>query len=139
MDHLELSGVPTQCRCCWRSLCFEKPAPSSPTDPRHRFERELGRKTYTTPTSYLELIKLYLEMLGTQRESVSMNESRYRNGLQKLEETKVMVNELQVQYSPHRPSDSPRRLLCFVLSMSDRQPSVSGYTDENATAASPCL
>lgn len=35
-------------------------------------------------------------MLGTQRESVRMNESRYRNGLQKLEETKVMVNELQV-------------------------------------------
>ena len=61
-----------------------------------RFERELGRKTYTTPTSYLELIKLYLEMLGTQRESVRINESRYRNGLQKLEETKVMVNELQV-------------------------------------------
>lgn len=68
--------------------------------PRHddaRFERELGRKTYTTPTSYLELIKLYLEMLGAQRDSVSMNESRYRNGLQKLEETKVMVNELQVR------------------------------------------
>lgn len=61
-----------------------------------RFERELGRKTYTTPTSYLELIKLYLEMLGKQRDSVSTNESRYRNGLQKLEETKVMVNELQV-------------------------------------------
>ena len=35
-------------------------------------------------------------MLGTQRESVRINESRYRNGLQKLEETKVMVNELQV-------------------------------------------
>lgn len=61
-----------------------------------RFERELGRKTYTTPTSYLELIKLYLDMLGAQRESVSTNESRYRNGLQKIEETKIMVNELQV-------------------------------------------
>ena len=76
-----------------------------------RFERELGRKTYTTPTSYLELIKLYLEMLGTQRESVSMNESRYRNGLQKLEETKVMVNELQVgpaRTGPDCSSDPPR-------------------------------
>lgn len=68
-----------------------------PSGPLRRFERELGRKTYTTPTSYLELIKLYLEMLGTQRDSVSTNESRYRNGLQKLEETKVMVNELQVR------------------------------------------
>eukprot|EP00752_Nemacystus_decipiens_P017827 g15983.t1 len=68
-----------------------------------RFERELGRKTYTTPTSYLELIKLYLEMLGTQRESVSMNESRYRNGLQKLEETKVMVNELQETLTEMQP------------------------------------
>ncbi|CAM9936766.1 unnamed protein product [Ectocarpus sp. 6 AP-2014] len=68
-----------------------------------RFERELGRKTYTTPTSYLELIKLYLEMLGTQRESVSTNESRYRNGLHKLEETKQMVNELQGTLTEMQP------------------------------------
>lgn len=43
-------------------------------------------------------------MLGTQRESVSINESRYRNGLQKLEETKVMVNELQVLLFKKKPN-----------------------------------
>jgi hypothetical protein len=60
-----------------------------------RYARECGRKTYTTPTSYLELIKLYLDMLGRQRETVSGNEQRYRGGLQKLAETEDMVAELQ--------------------------------------------
>ncbi|CAM9370413.1 unnamed protein product, partial [Discosporangium mesarthrocarpum] len=68
-----------------------------------RYEKELGRKNYTTPTSYLELIKLYLDMLGTQREVVSTNESRYRNGLYKLEETKVMVNDLQATLTEMQP------------------------------------
>ncbi|CAM9220423.1 unnamed protein product [Chrysoparadoxa australica] len=68
-----------------------------------RFKRELGRENYTTPTSYLELIKLYLEMLGKQREIVSTNESRYQNGLKKLEETKVMVNDLQAQLTEMQP------------------------------------
>ncbi|CAM9238748.1 unnamed protein product, partial [Choristocarpus tenellus] len=68
-----------------------------------RYEKELGRKSYTTPTSYLELIKLYLDMLGTQREAVSTNERRYRNGLQKLEETKVMVNDLQATLTEMQP------------------------------------
>ena len=60
-----------------------------------KFRQQLRRYVYVTPTSYLELIKLYLDMLGRQRETVSGNEQRYRGGLQKLAETEDMVAELQ--------------------------------------------
>ena len=39
----------------------------SVTDMAERFYSELRRRYYTTPTSYLELINLYLTMLGEKR------------------------------------------------------------------------
>jgi dynein heavy chain len=59
-----------------------------------RYFAELGRFNYTTPTSYLELIKLYMNMLREQREIVEKKEERYRGGLQKLAETEVVVTNL---------------------------------------------
>ena len=60
-----------------------------------RFYNELGRHNYTTPTSYLELIKLYIELMSKQRDVIFGNQQRYTGGLQKLGETEVMVGELQ--------------------------------------------
>ena len=48
------------------------------------FYDEMRRHNYTTPTSYLELIKLYVDILKSQQEKVSTNERRYRVGLDKL-------------------------------------------------------
>jgi dynein heavy chain len=39
--------------------------------------RELGRHTYVTPTSYLELIYTYKELLGQQRAAVLQLRRRY--------------------------------------------------------------
>lgn len=61
------------------------------------FEQELRRKNYTTPTSYLELIKLYLEMLTYQQKKVPEKINKYVTGLKRLKETNEMVAELQVQ------------------------------------------
>jgi dynein heavy chain len=58
------------------------------------FFNELKRYNYTTPTSYLELIKLYVEILKTQQEKISLNEKRYRIGLEKLKETEEIVAKL---------------------------------------------
>lgn len=43
---------------------------TSVTDTAERFYSELRRRYYTTPTSYLELINLYLSMLGNKREQL---------------------------------------------------------------------
>jgi len=69
-----------------------------------KFYNELKRHNYTTPTSYLELIKLYTDTLRTKREEVSSNEQRYRIGLKKLAETEVMVAELQNTLTEMQPA-----------------------------------
>merc|ERR1711968_403596 len=68
-----------------------------------RFYEQLGCYNYTTPTSYLELIKLYCEMLRKQREIVSAAENRYRVGLQKIEETEGVVAGLQKDLTELQP------------------------------------
>ncbi|TYZ58010.1 hypothetical protein PybrP1_003505 [[Pythium] brassicae (nom. inval.)] len=59
------------------------------------FAAQLQRRNYTTPTSYLELIKLYVDMLRSRRHLVRAKEARYRGGLQKLAETEEVVGNLQ--------------------------------------------
>ncbi|GBG24991.1 Dynein heavy chain 6, axonemal [Hondaea fermentalgiana] len=59
------------------------------------FQEEMGRYNYTTPTSYLELIRAYKSMLAQQREAVSQRLARYQNGLSKLKETEEVVAGLQ--------------------------------------------
>jgi dynein heavy chain len=67
------------------------------------FFSEYKRQSYTTPTSYLELIKLYVEMLRAQRTIVSGKEKRYTLGLNKLMETEHLVEGLQSQLTDLKP------------------------------------
>jgi dynein heavy chain len=48
------------------------------------FKAELGRHYYTTPTSYLELIGTYKELLASKRKQVHGLKRRYEVGLDKL-------------------------------------------------------
>lgn len=59
------------------------------------FFNELRRRNYTTPTSYLDLLKTYTEILGKQRVIVPNKMTRYQNGTTRLAETNVMVDELK--------------------------------------------
>jgi dynein heavy chain len=45
------------------------------------------RYVYTTPKSFLELIKLYTFMLKSKKEALEKNRERYDQGLIKLQET----------------------------------------------------
>ena len=75
------------------NICVE--IHSSVTKKSRDFELELRRKNYTTPTSYLELIKLYLDMLTLQQKKVPEQISKYVTGLKRLKETNEMVSEMQ--------------------------------------------
>ncbi|EFJ50020.1 dynein heavy chain 6 [Volvox carteri f. nagariensis] len=48
------------------------------------FKADLGRHYYTTPTSYLELIQTYKELLSAKRKQVHGLKRRYEVGLEKL-------------------------------------------------------
>ncbi|XP_060075174.1 dynein axonemal heavy chain 6-like [Ylistrum balloti] len=60
-----------------------------------RFYSELKRRYYTTPTSYLELINLYLSMLGEKTKSLKNARDRVQNGLIKLLETNELVDNMK--------------------------------------------
>lgn len=61
------------------------------------FYAELKRRYYTTPTSYLELINLYLSMLGEKKKQLVNARDRVKNGLTKLLETNELVDKMQVE------------------------------------------
>ncbi|XP_041356323.1 dynein heavy chain 6, axonemal-like isoform X2 [Gigantopelta aegis] len=60
-----------------------------------KFYLELKRHYYTTPTSYLELINLYLTMLTERTKLLTNARDRVKNGLQKLLETNDIVDKMK--------------------------------------------
>ncbi|XP_050294811.1 dynein axonemal heavy chain 6 [Anthonomus grandis grandis] len=60
-----------------------------------RFYREMKRYYYTTPSSYLELIKLYKHMLKERKEKITKTRDRIANGLQKLYETNDVIDSMK--------------------------------------------
>jgi dynein heavy chain len=68
-----------------------------------RFYAELRRRYYTTPTSYLELINLYLNMLGDKKRQLVNARDRVANGLNKLYETNDLVAKMEVELTGLQP------------------------------------
>lgn len=60
-----------------------------------RFQAELGRHYYTTPTSYLELISTYKLLLAQKRLKVSKLQTRYEIGLDKVIQAERDVGVMQ--------------------------------------------
>ncbi|RUS78130.1 hypothetical protein EGW08_014103, partial [Elysia chlorotica] len=67
----------------------------SVTDMAERFYNELKRRYYTTPTSYLELITLYLSMVQQKADSIKKQKSRVANGLDKIFQTNMLVDSMK--------------------------------------------
>ncbi|XP_037589527.1 dynein heavy chain 6, axonemal [Cebus imitator] len=68
-----------------------------------RYYNELRRRYYTTPTSYLELINLYLSMLSEKKRQIISARDRVKNGLTKLLETNVLVDKMKLDLSALEP------------------------------------
>uniref|UniRef100_A0A4W5M9Y7 Uncharacterized protein n=1 Tax=Hucho hucho TaxID=62062 RepID=A0A4W5M9Y7_9TELE len=86
---------------CFSEMCVEVHV--SVTDMAERFYSELRHRYYTTPTSYLELINLYLAMLGEKRQQLVAARDRVKNGLTKLLETNVLVDKMKIDLSALEP------------------------------------
>ena len=68
-----------------------------------KFWNELRRKVYTTPKSYLDLIKLYLNTLKQKRFEDNANKDRLALGLKKLNETNTQIAELKEYLRKKQP------------------------------------
>eukprot|EP00930_Biecheleria_cincta_P034372 TRINITY_DN23765_c0_g1_i1.p1 TRINITY_DN23765_c0_g1~~TRINITY_DN23765_c0_g1_i1.p1 ORF type:complete len:4302 (-),score=866.21 TRINITY_DN23765_c0_g1_i1:110-13015(-) len=60
-----------------------------------RFEAELKRIYYSTPTSFLELIQTFKDLLAQKRASISSLKSKYEVGLDKLTTTELSVESMK--------------------------------------------
>ncbi|XP_014244414.1 dynein heavy chain 2, axonemal isoform X2 [Cimex lectularius] len=58
---------------------------------------EMKRHNYVTPNNYLEFVAGYKKMLSQKREDISLQANKLRNGLSKLDDTRVKVQELEVE------------------------------------------
>uniref|UniRef100_A0A1B6CU24 AAA+ ATPase domain-containing protein n=1 Tax=Clastoptera arizonana TaxID=38151 RepID=A0A1B6CU24_9HEMI len=62
-----------------------------------RFYEEMRRHYYVTPSSYLELLKLYKSLLDKKTTDINRVRDRIKNGLTKLFETNDLVATMKVQ------------------------------------------
>lgn len=83
------------------NMCVE--IHTSVNEMAEKFYAELRRHYYTTPTSYLELINLYLTMLEEKKKSLVTARDRFKTGLGKLLETNELVDNMQEELTALEP------------------------------------
>ena len=75
----------------------------SVTELAEKFFAEEKRMFYVTPTSYLELISSFIQLLKEQRDVVSQGKFRYDVGIEKIEEAASSVASLQKDLEDLQP------------------------------------
>jgi hypothetical protein len=68
-----------------------------------QFYSELRRRYYTTPKSYLDLINLYIALLKDKRDEFGVARDRLLNGLNKLSETNILVDNMKSDLAELQP------------------------------------
>lgn len=68
-----------------------------------RFQSEVRRINYVTPTSYLGLINTYKELLANRRKAVSQVKKRYEVGLEKLLSAEGQVEGMKIELIALQP------------------------------------
>ncbi|XP_015203470.2 dynein axonemal heavy chain 12 isoform X1 [Lepisosteus oculatus] len=68
-----------------------------------KFLHNLGRHNYVTPTSYLELIAAFRQLLTQKRDTVMKAKKRYTNGLDKLAFAESQVGEMKKELVDLQP------------------------------------
>ncbi|XP_078409866.1 dynein axonemal heavy chain 3-like [Cetorhinus maximus] len=68
-----------------------------------RFYESLQRRIYVTPTSYLELIKIFRNMLERKRLELLVNKNRYTVGLEKLDFAASQIAVMQQELTGLKP------------------------------------
>lgn len=68
-----------------------------------KFKAELSRNNYVTPTSYLELLSMYKIILKEKLEESKFSICRLQNGLDKLSDANIAVEEMQIMLTKKQP------------------------------------
>ena len=103
------------------------------------FEQE-KRYIYTTPKSFLELIKLYTTMLSKKRTTLENNKERYETGLIKLVETeeRVVIIEKDVQEKQIEAEAKKKEADAFAATVGVEKAKVEKESDKANIEAEKC-
>ncbi|KAF5294393.1 hypothetical protein FQR65_LT10758 [Abscondita terminalis] len=72
-------------------------------DASNRFYEDLKRRTYVTPTSYLELIQTFKSLYFLKVEQITVGRNRYETGLEKLEFAAGQIGQMQEELHALQP------------------------------------
>lgn len=67
------------------------------------FFDKLKRKYYVTPTSYLEMIITFKNLLAEKRKQVQQNIFKYENGYQQIIDTEKVVEKKEIELTEMVP------------------------------------
>ena len=85
------------------SIMCEKVHSSVSNNIAPQFYKQLKRKVYVTPKSYLDMIKLYIKMLKNKKNELNLRRQILLNGLNKLKEANEIVIKLQSDLTKLQP------------------------------------
>lgn len=68
-----------------------------------RFLQELRRHNYVTPTSYLELLNMYRQILVEKKNELRRQSDRLKSGLDKLDSANTEVNKMEKELKVMQP------------------------------------
>lgn len=68
-----------------------------------KFLDETKRHNYVTPTSYLELLHTFKNLMHSESQKILVTKNRLSNGLEKLRQTETQVAELQANLAKDQP------------------------------------
>ncbi|KAH9525061.1 Dynein heavy chain 1, axonemal, partial [Bulinus truncatus] len=88
-----LTGLVSMCQIIQESV----------THNSHRFLEEMSRHNYVTPTSYLELLGLFTQLVSTKKGELTLASARLKTGLDKILVTTVEVARLQEELAIMSP------------------------------------
>lgn len=91
------------------------------------FLNKMRRHYYVTPTSYLELLSTYNEVLNFKRKEVGTLRDRLSIGVEKLVSTEIAVNELQANLTEMEPK--------LIQTQADVEEMIIQITKDKAAAA----
>ncbi|XP_044749962.1 dynein axonemal heavy chain 1-like [Coccinella septempunctata] len=77
---------------------------ASVVDASELYRQELSRHNYVTPTSYLELLSSYSNLINVRKNSLLEGTSRLRIGLEKLQNTSEEIKVLQENLKVMKPA-----------------------------------
>eukprot|EP00927_Polykrikos_kofoidii_P046388 TRINITY_DN40623_c0_g4_i1.p1 TRINITY_DN40623_c0_g4~~TRINITY_DN40623_c0_g4_i1.p1 ORF type:complete len:2568 (-),score=563.58 TRINITY_DN40623_c0_g4_i1:159-7829(-) len=106
-----------------------------------QYLREVGRHYYVTPTSYLELINAFKDLLDLKRGEVSTKKSRYDVGLDKIISTEAMVGTMQSELEELKPflkqTAAETEQLMEVIDVKSKEAAITeeGVKQDEAAAA----